>query len=428
MKRKLTAVIAFALCLLILTACENPDVFSDKEKLTGKYTRNKDITITYNYADGAADPPNAYNDFSSEVISFSLKELSALSSQSGESFVFSPASTALQLSMLTNAASPETRQDILLAFGGSAGADGLNTGSSYFKSRMESVSKTGLKKSEKPKTYVKLGGAMLIDGSIDVKTAFLQNVKDYYGYDVFRYDFDGKSADKKLADYLKPYTSKSGISPDDDTVNLVSATEIKDLWLEAYSSDAEAGIFKGGSGEKEMDFFRSNETKISSDKAVGVVKYTAGNPLKLVLIMPKEGTSVEEYLKSLSSEEYDALMNSVDITKKTTAVIPEFSIESPAEAVDLSKALTASGFGSLFEKKSSFSALSFNTDFSFGEMYEIQPGFSFGKNGVNAAKLTPDSRGAELQKTDDEVVFDRPFIFLLADNETNIPIQAGVYR
>ena len=46
MKRKLTALLAAALCPL-LVACANPKEFSDGETLTKKYTRSSDITQTY---------------------------------------------------------------------------------------------------------------------------------------------------------------------------------------------------------------------------------------------------------------------------------------------------------------------------------------------------------------------------------------------
>ena len=121
MKRIISAILAAALCVLSLTACSNDEEFSDSEKLLKKYSRSDDATKTYNYSDGATDPPNAYNNYAAAVTEFSLKELSEISKDSGESFVFSPASSALQLVMLANAASPDIRQDILLGFGGTLG-------------------------------------------------------------------------------------------------------------------------------------------------------------------------------------------------------------------------------------------------------------------------------------------------------------------
>lgn len=52
--------LSVALCLLmagtVLTACSNPDEFSDSENLSLKYTRSDKTDDTFNYADGAKPP------------------------------------------------------------------------------------------------------------------------------------------------------------------------------------------------------------------------------------------------------------------------------------------------------------------------------------------------------------------------------------
>ena len=136
MKRALTSAIAVLMSALTLTACSSSDGFSDSEKISAKYPRSKDISVTYNYADGALEPPGSYNDFANSAGEFSLKLFRAYGSGK-ESFAFSPASTVLQLSMLCNAASPEVRSDITNALGGTLSTDELNACCSYFKSRMD---------------------------------------------------------------------------------------------------------------------------------------------------------------------------------------------------------------------------------------------------------------------------------------------------
>ena len=138
MKRALTSAIAVLMSALTLTACSSSDGFSDSEKISAKYPRSKDISVTYNYADGALEPPGSYNDFANSAGEFSLKLFRAYGSGK-ESFAFSPASTVLQLSMLCNAASPEVRSDITNALGGTLSTDELNACCSYFKSRMDKL-------------------------------------------------------------------------------------------------------------------------------------------------------------------------------------------------------------------------------------------------------------------------------------------------
>ena len=424
MKRKLTAALACFLCLLTLAACTDPTQFSDKEKLSGKVKRNKDAAVTYNYADGAEEPPAAYNDYAIGVTDFALKELAAAAKAESGSFTLSSASAILQLSMLTNACSAETRQDITLALGNIAPED-LNTCSSYFKSRLETVSREKLGKNEKAEASIKLNGAMLLNNNTDVKTAFLQNEKDFYGYDVFRFDFNGKNAQKKLHNYSKSFPYEGDFPLEDGTMHLLASSDIRDTWLQ--SATAASGSFSGSGGAQDMDFFTANAQLMHTDKAKGAVLYTAQNPLKLVLVMPNEGVSLDAYLSGFNSDEYNALLNSADFTKNTAASVPCLSLASDKQTHGLSPVLSACGLETLFSDKASFSALSYHAETKLGEMVEIRSAFSLDQNGVNAKGLTAPAAEQTVKPTE-TLRFDRPFLFMLIDNETNIPVQTGVFK
>ncbi len=423
MKKVLTAILAAALCLLTLASCGNPGEFSDGERLSGKYQRNKDSAVTFHYADGATEPPESYANFANTATTFTLKAFRSRAAEADNSFVFSPVSPVLQLAMLSNAASPDTRQEILTALGSELGVDGLNACASYFKSRMESVS--ALNTDKTPQEHVALGGAVLIDDSIDVKSSFLQNVKDFYDYDVFRFDFEGEHADNKLKNYLK---AGGSVDLSGGEINLISFEEISDSWLNAYRpSDISEGVFNGAAGQRKATFLASNETKVQSDKAVGIVKYTAKNPLKLILVQPKNGAALADYAKGFDSGEYETLLNSVDITKQTQAVIPAFSVEADKTAVPISGNLTKNGLYTLFTEKAGFSALSYTESAKMGEMFNIAPSFSLNQYGINYEAAAAAQEG-ERGKTEDEVKFDHPFLFILADNETNLPVLMGTYQ
>ena len=418
------------MCLLFalsLCACASPKEFSDDEKISAKYSRDKSAyAVTYNFSDGAEDPPASYNNFSLSAGELSLKLFASRAAEK-TSFTISPVSAVLQLSMLSNAAGKDRRADIISALGGAATVDALNACSSYFKSRMETVSKKGPEKGDWQQ--VKLSGAMLTEESVEVKSSFLQMVSDYYGYDVFRYDFNGEHAAEKLDDYLEDFTDGSGISlPKGSSLNTVSASEIKDSWLVPYAeADITKGSFNGDGGAREVEFLRSAESGVKSDKAVGIVKYAAKNPLKLVLVTSKDEKAFDEYLKSFDYSELKDLLGSIDITQKTTAVIPEFTVESDGKANALSAALGKCGFAELFRDKSGFPALSYTTQATLGEMYDIPPRFSLTRSGVNAEESETAEKSASV-KTKETVTFDRPFIFMLVDNETDIPVTMGVYR
>lgn len=415
MKRRIAA--AATALLMVLCACGNSKQFSDEEKLTGTVTRSKDTALTYNYADGAQEPPSSYKDYISGMLDFSLRQLRQRSQDAKESFVFSPVSAALQLGALANGASGDTRSEILLALTGTLGLDDVNACSSYLKSRLESVSRTGQK--EAPAEQLTFGGALCIDKSADVKTSFLQAEKDFYGYDVFRYDYKGEHAADKLNSALSAYTSDSGIVfPEGSTVNAVSALALNDGWVEA--AENVKGTFNGTNGAQTADYFTSSAKLLHSDRADAVLKFTAKNPLKLLVILPKDANAFDDYVSRLDATELNRLLDSMDITKQATAALPAFSVKADKKAQPLSGTLTKCGLYTLFGSDASFSALSYSQSVKAGELYELAPDFSLDRNGINTQ-----TAAAAAQTEPAELTVDRPFVFLLLDNESNLPVLAG---
>ena len=275
-------------------------------------------------------------------------------------------------------------------------------------------------KKEAPAECLTFSGALCIDKSIDVKTSFLQAEKDFYGYDVFRYEFKDAHAADKLNGALSAYTSDSGIDfPEGSAVNAVSAFSLNDGWIEA-SSESVKGTFNGTNGAQTLDFFTSPVKLLHSDRADAVLKYTAANPLKLLIILPKDANAFDDYVSRFDAAELNKLLDSMDITKQSTAALPSFSVTTDKKAQPLSGTLTKCGLYTLFGKDASFSALSYSQSVKAGEMYELAPVFSLDRNGINTQ-----TTAAAVQTEPAELTVDRPFVFLLLDNESNLPVLAG---
>ena len=106
--------LSVALCLLmagtVLTACSNPDEFSDSENLSLKYTRSDKTDDTFNYADGAKTAPSSYDTYSAKITDFELR-LFRNRHKSG-SYVFCPANAVLNLEAMANGASGDTQEEI----------------------------------------------------------------------------------------------------------------------------------------------------------------------------------------------------------------------------------------------------------------------------------------------------------------------------
>ena len=67
------------------------------------------------------------------------------------------------------------------------------------------------------------------------------------------------------------------------------------------------------------------------------MKYFSQTPLKMMVIMPNEGVSLDDYATDFTSLEYTTLLDSVDVTKTAKAKIPEFSVSGDKSAEDITQ-------------------------------------------------------------------------------------------
>ena len=214
-----------------LCACSSSDGFNKGEILSSKYTRSKDAEKTYNYRDGAAEPPTAYNSYANLIMGYELKLFRNYAAQSGGSFVLSPASNALSLSLIANGAKGDTLSEITLALGNDLSLENLNTCSSYFKSRLETVAEAENKKTDElsgkkadTSAFMRFDDALFINNNTDVKTAFLQANSDYYGAQAVWFGFAGDA--KSELDKLFNSNKAADEIPLDKDGSLVSADSV----------------------------------------------------------------------------------------------------------------------------------------------------------------------------------------------------------
>lgn len=439
-------IISLCLCIILsamtLCACGDDTKMSSKEILSENYTRSTDIEQTYNYKDGATDSPSTYNEFKNEITDFELKLFrNSFKENSGSTFVTAPINVVAQLGVLANGASKDSQTEILNALGNDINLTVINECMSYFLSRIQAVANadnekidelTGKKITSTSTSYVKLKEALVFNDTLDVKSKFLQTNADYYGSDIFRINFADENSLTKLNNAFADFSENTidKLDSDDSLISVLGA-DICDTWLYAYSQDdISEGTFKAGSGDKTLNFLTSNESYMHTETAQGVMKYTAKTPLKMLFIIPNEDTTLEEYISNFTYLEYQNLFKSIDVTKTVTAKIPEFSIESKGTAVNITNAVSSSGLYTLFTEDSTFANMTNSTEFVFNDMFEISPKLTvnaagIGGNTANDASQVLGKRTTELDETDTTVEFNRPFMFMIIDNETNIPIYMG---
>lgn len=438
MKKAISALLCAGLIATVLTACSGADTFSDKERLSDDAERSSDIEVTYNYSDGAVTPPTEYNSYSSEVSDFELKLFRNYYKNNSDkkSFVFAPANTALTLGLIANGAAKQSQTNIINALGDELVLDSTNQCSSYFQSRLKAFCTDGSEDKEKQekqknteKAYFKLNQSCFFNDTVDIRKNFLTSNANYYGADIFRFVFSDENAVKKVNSVL----GENAVTALDSSDNLlcISSSDVYDEWLSAYEKDAVAdGIFYSEGGEKTVKYMTSVENYIHTDKAQGIIKYMRNTPVKFAVIMPNEDTSLESYISSLTYLEYSDLLESFNITTLTNASVPEFSIKSDGTPVSLKAELDACGLADLFTEDINLSNITLSDDLFVNDISEIQPSITVNSSGIGGSESVKSTVSANVLKSeskaaDSTLKFDRPFIFMLIDNESNIPLYIG---
>lgn len=406
--KKLLSVLAACLAVC-LTACSSGGSFGG-EILSKDVERTGDTALTYAYTDGA-EPPAAYNTFANTISGFELKLFRAAYAEGISALT--PYQAVSQLGLLANGAKGDTRTEILLALGVELDLDNLNACCSYFESRMENVGRISVERQSEEKTAAKatisLDKALLVNNTTDVRRAFLQTNADFYGDEILRFDFGSKDVVRKLDDYL--YYSAPPLDSGDSIV-AVSGMQMEDSWLTPY----EQGCVVNSN-------LHSQELFMQSDRAQGVLKYTEKNPLKALFIMP-DG-DLDDYIKSFDSVEYHKLLDSIDVTKRQGVQLMPFTL--PSTDADVTAPLQKAGLYTLFDEGSDFGNMAHTDGLRLNQVYSTAPPLFFSAAGIATEQQEqPDVLHQETaldpEAYKDDVVFNKPFLFLLIDNETEIPV------
>lgn len=172
----------------------------------------------------------------------------------------------------------------------------------------------------------------------------------------------------------------------------------------------------------------SNEHRYLEDEnATGFIKYYKDMSYGFAALLPNEDVSINEYVASLTGDKLHTMLNNCKNTSVETA-IPKFDSEYDVEMSDILKTM---GMPIAFdEEDADFSKLGTSTDGNISISRVLHKSFiSVHEKGTKAgaATVVEMKNGSAMIKPDDvkKVYLDRPFVYMIIDCETNIPIFIG---
>lgn len=360
-----------------------------------------------------------FMDFSVEVMRILQEE------ETGENLLIAPYSIITALSLTANGAKGETLEQMESVLG--VDVTSLNEFLYAYSNNLptEETCKVNVANS----IWVKE------DDGLSVDEEFLSIGKSYYNGAVYRAAFD-ETTRADINNWV--YHETDGMIEeildkiDEDAVMyLVNALSFDAEWDEIYYEDqVRDGEFTTADGEVQtVEFLHSEESEyLELEDAVGVVKPYAGGDFSFVAILPDEdGTiSLDEFVAGLDSDELIEALDSTTMVPVITS-IPKFSYEYDTE---LSEVLEGMGMIDAFnEEKADFEEMILSEN---GNVYinrVLHKTFiSVDEKGTEAGaatvvEMTEETMGI-MQETK-EVRLDRPFFFMIVDNELHLPIFMG---
>lgn len=341
-----------------------------------------------------------------------------------ENVLISPLSVILALGMTANGAKGETLSQMEDAFGISR--EEWNTFLRDYRKALPQGDKYKLS----------LANALWItaDERFSVEQEFLQNNADYYEAQVHRAIFDD-TALKEMNEWVEKSTDgmvKNILDRVDENavMYLVNALAFDAQWQERYKENQiqKEEFTSEDQSIAQVEMMYSEESQyLEDEQAAGFLKYYADGKYAFAALLPNEGVSVREYTESLTGASLRKILAQSQ-EKRVQAAIPRFQSE---YSVELKEALQGMGIQDAFdEDKADFSALGYSAEENiFVSRVIHKTNITVDANGTKAGAATvvemEDGCGGMEPEEVKIVYLNRPFVYMLIDCETKLPVFLG---
>ncbi|MBO5227641.1 MAG: serpin family protein, partial [Lachnospiraceae bacterium] len=320
--RKALALTSVAVCVLILAIIipsiirkKNTGVVHAKDLMDGVAATTKVI------ADGQPADDLFKQKYTEFALALFRETLNENSEEAG--VMVSPLSIYHAFAMAGNGATGTTRAEIEKALG--IEIEELNKYLLRYMYRLKST--------ERARLSIANSIWLKNDNKLKVEEDFLQTNADYYGAEIYKADFDNKTV-KDINGWVNKNTDgmiDKIIEKIDEyeLMYLINAVAFEGEWDYPYNKEnVEDGEFVNAQGESEnvQYMYRCLDSYIKDDNALGFIRRYRGQ-YAFVALLPNEGLTVEEYLETLTAEDWLKLVDTEYPAANVHTKLPKFKSE-----------------------------------------------------------------------------------------------------
>lgn len=417
---KVKKMLAVFMSVLSLAVCILP--FSGCGKTVGKVHNKgvksgavRDLTEGISKNESASKAPD--DEFKAAASSFAA-ELFKDNYSKGKTTLVSPLSVLTALALVQNGAQGDTLAQLEQALGG-LDRDTLNA---YMRAYCDFLTES---------EELKIANSVWTDSSAEAKRAFLQKAVDSYSAQLFSAPLSDPKTVESINSWVKKNTD--GMIPKiikkadrDAVMMLVNAIAFDAKWETPYKrSDIERLEFTSYSGsKKKTDFMCSTENIYLKDGgAVGFMKPYKNGRFAFAALLPDENTGIDDYVASLSGDKLMKIFSSAKRGNEVNVKIPKFRAEYSTQLIDTLKKM---GVKDAFDNKTAdFSSLVENRDAYIATVVH-KTFIEVDEKGTRAAASTLVGVDTMSLMEPYSVCLNRPFVYMIVDTETNLPLFIGV--
>ena len=416
MKRRiLRAIIAGSLIAstLTLSACQSNRT-SDISTLSGSHSNQASDTADLMANVKAASHETVKTDdiFKGSYDNFTAELLKKCFDGKSNTLI-SPLSVSSALTMTANGANGQTKDEMEKVIGNGISLDELNKYLSSFGGLL--TSGEGFKLKNANSIWFRDE-----ENRLTVEKDFLQTNADYFGAAIYKRAFDNDTC-KEINNWVNDNTDGMidnilDSIPDEAIMYLVNAVSFDAEWDIIYrENDIADGKFTNSEDKlMKVDMLCSDENIYLEDEdCKGFIKQYKGGDIK-------------SFITSLSGEKLSKILASAE-DGIVEVKLPKFGYEYSSK---LNDALSALGMPTAFDgNNADFSGIGKSTmgNISIGEVIhktKIEVNEKGTKAGAAALVEMVDEGCVIAEK---QVILNRPFMYMILDNETMLPLFAGVY-
>lgn len=412
--------LAVFMSVLSLAACILP--FSGCGKTVGKVHNKgvksgavRDLTEGISKNGSASKAPD--DEFKVAASSFAA-ELFKDNYSKGKTTLVSPLSVLTALALVQNGAEGETLAQLERALGG-LDRDTLNA---YMRAYCDFLTESD---------ELKIANSVWTDSGAEAKRAFLQKAVDSYSAQLFSAPLSDPKTVESINSWVKKNTD--GMIPKIiekadryAVMMLVNAIAFDAKWETPYKrSDIERLEFTSYSGsKKKTDFMCSTENIYLKDGgAVGFMKPYKNGRFAFAALLPDENTGIDDYVASLSGDKLMKIFSSAKRGNEVNVKMPKFRAEYSTQLIDTLKKM---GVKDAFDNKTAdFSSLVENRDAYIATVVH-KTFIEVDEKGTRAAASTLVGADTMSLMEPYSVCLNRPFVYMIVDTETNLPLFIGV--